>query len=645
MEPTSWTSLTALNELIQNTSGPILIVGANGFIGWNFFRTLSEKRDDVIGLARSKNWRTQSMVGGSSNSAAHLYFESAGDSFEAVMQKHHPSVIFDLACFGAYPSQQESERVFETNFQRVAQNLDLVEKSERRPIYILAGSSSEYGFECDRPTEDQASPNSLYAVSKGAAAQLIQYYGKMKDLPCLDLRLFSIYGPYETPSRLIPRLALAGSEGRWPGLSKAQNARDFVHVEDVLRAFLTAAQKLNQLPSLSGQIFNIGTGVQSSLKEVCELTQKIFNQNQAPEFGTITERSWDQTVWVANTDKATAILGWKAEISFEKGFRDTMNWWKQNADLVEGSTLATEGLLSIIVAVHRDEESLEPLYEAVRLACEKAHIDFELIFVNDRSPDGAAEKIRTLSSKDRRVVGLSHAKNSGSQVAFWTGLKYAKGDACILMDGDLQDPPDIIPQLVDQWRRGSMIVLAKRQGRSMNPLLHLGHKLFYRLARRFSGAPLAVDVGDFSLMDRQAVQTLLENQGQELWIRGLRALIGFETTTVDYHRPERPFGQSTNSVRGLFGWAYRGLFLFSGEPLRRWNRFLFFGVLPAGLASFLYFGNGGVPELTTLIFQLLVLASLGMIGEILVAIYRQVLGRPQGQIEHIIQFGKIQKWK
>lgn len=636
-----------LKNLIQSTPGPILVLGANGFIGWNFFQILARARPDVFGLARRPNWRTDTAP----ELHSRLSFENQGDSFTLTVQRINPVLILDLAAYGAYPDQQDSRQIVRTNYERVQNNLQHLETQPVRPMYLLAGSSSEYGFKCDAAPETEAAPNSLYALSKVAAARLIEYFGKQRNLPCLHLRLFSVYGTFETPTRLIPQLAIRGLKKEWPQLSSAGGARDFVHVDDVLRAFLMCAQKLNQTPDLAGEIFNVGTGRQLTLKEVTEISRKILNQNGAPAFGSSPGRSWDQNVWVANIDKIRSQIGWLPQIIFERGLETSVNWWRsENAisldRLAQDPVKAvTADLISVIVAVHRDEQSLRPLYERVRKACSDARVQFELIFVNDRSPDGSLDLIRDLSLGDARVVGLNHAANAGSQQAFWTGLAHARGQACILMDGDLQDPPELIFEFVKQWRTGHQIVLGRRKSREMKTALALGHKIFYRLANRFSGTKLPLDVGDFSLMDRQVVDQLLKNQPRTLWIRGMRSQLGYEPAFVDYHRPERPHGRSTNSIGGLIGWAYQGIFLFQGEPLRRWNRWMAFLALPVCFAAYFILhpkANENWPQFSV---QILGFMTLLMMSEVLVALYRQSLGAPRTGIESRIVEGKIEKWK
>lgn len=625
-----------LKDFRGEAPGPVLILGANGFIGWFLYRYLRRSRSDVFGLAKSPNWRTEA--------DPNLFFEGPDVSFTTLLERIRPAVVFDLAAYGAYPDQRDPEKILDRNVLRVYRNLETIGSMENPPLYLLAGSSSEYGFDCDRPDESKASPNSLYAVSKNAGSQLIRHFGKDRKVPCLSLRLFSVYGPYESPDRLIPRLCLLGAEGKWPPLADPETARDFIHVEDVATAFLTAALRLARNPGLAGEVFNIGTSRQTALKEAVQVARQVFPHLPRPDFNTGSARAWDQKTWVARIDKAREQLGWEPRIAFEEGFRETADWWSRSGRplLEKGSPSPTRPLLSIIVAVFRDEPSLAPLYEGVKRAAEEHGFEFELLFVNDRSPDRSEDRLLELSRLDSRVRGLCHAGNWGSQQAFWTGLSHARGDACVLMDGDLQDPPEMLGPLFQAWKEGFRVVVAKRTSRSMHPVLSGLHRLFYRLAARHSGAPLATDAGDFSLMDRQVVRVILSHKPAEIWLRGLRALAGFETAVVEYHRPARPFGRSTNSFTGLFGWAYRGLFLFSGEPLRRLAR-LFAAIGIAAIpTSFLITSTWTETLILNLLALGLVLA--GLAADLLVSVYRQSLARPAGHLEAIIARGEKTRW-
>lgn len=636
---------TQIQKLVQDIGGPILVIGANGFIGWNFFLRLSALGKQTYGLSRQANWRTEL------SPSPQMYFVSKGDSFESLVTTIQPKLIIDLAAYGAYPEQTDSRKIFATNVERLQNQLEFLTRTfevRKLPIYLFAGSSSEYGFNCDHSREDESSPNSLYSLSKVQAAQVLSYYSKCHQLKTAHLRIFSVYGPFETPTRLIAQLCLQGVKGQWPRLSDAQNARDFIHVDDVLCAFLATAQSLSQQQELQGTaIYNVGTGTQSTIQDVANLARQVFFLTTSPSFEEKNNRRWDQKTWVANIDKISRELAWRPCFPLAEGFAQTAKWWA-NFLIEGGNPLPLPGAdqprhrrISVIVALYKDQESILPLYERLVATLEKAKTDFELILVNDRSPDDCEKVITELSQKDPRVIGLHLAGNSGSQRAFWAGLQFAQGDACVLMDGDLQDPPEVIAEFIKVWNQGAKLVLGQRTTREMSPLLNLAHRAFYRMAAQISGANLAADVGDFALMDQQVVQRLLTSRTKTLWLRGLRANLGYRYQLVPYHRPKRPNGSSTNSPIRLLRWAYQGIVLFNGEPLRRWNRLMFFVIIPLDVVLFLWLSPNPVSQLPGYMMFNLILITLVFMSEILVQIYRQVLHHPWGGIERISKGGVI----
>ena len=166
-----------------------------------------------------------------------------------------------------------------------------------------------------------------------------------------------------------------------------------------------------------------------------------------------------------------------------------------------------------------------------------------------RSPDDSEEVIREISERDRRVLGITHSRNFGSQAAFRSGMEIATKNAVVLLDGDLQDPPELIAQFVEQWKAGYDVVYGRRVKREATLFMQRAYNAFYRVFDRFSYLSIPRDAGDFSLMDRRVVQAMLQCPERDLFLRGVRAFVGFRQTGVDYVRPKRMFGVTTNSLR------------------------------------------------------------------------------------------------
>ena len=207
------------------------------------------------------------------------------------------------------------------------------------------------------------------------------------------------------------------------------------------------------------------------------------------------------------------------------------------------------------------------MYERLKTTFTKLNIDYEIIFVNDCSPDDSEAVICEISRNDRRVLGISHSRNFGSQAAFRSGMEIASKNACVLLDGDLQDPPELIESFVENWRAGYDVVYGRRVKREAPLRMQIAYKLFYRIFDYFSYIRIPHDAGDCSLMDRRVVEAMLKFPERDLFLRGVRAYAGFKQVGVDYVRPERMFGVTTNSLWKNIGWAKKGVLSFSYVPL------------------------------------------------------------------------------
>jgi len=223
--------------------------------------------------------------------------------------------------------------------------------------------------------------------------------------------------------------------------------------------------------------------------------------------------------------------------------------------------------LSAVVACYKDAPAIPLMHKRLSEVFSALAVDYEIIFVNDGSPDETDSVLKELTAKDSHVLAIEHSRNFGSQNAFVSGMQLTTGDAVVLLDGDLQDPPEVIPAFYEKWRQGNDVVYGCRGRREGSTLLALSCKAFYKIFRRVSEVPMPLDAGDFSLMDRKVVDQLLSLPETDQFVRGLRAWVGFRQTGVDYVRPERAFGRSTHSWLKNIWWAKKAIFSFSFLPL------------------------------------------------------------------------------
>lgn len=295
--------------------------------------------------------------------------------------------------------------------------------------------------------------------------------------------------------------------------------------------------------------------------------------------------------------------------------------------------------ISAVVACYLDAPSIPEMYRRLRDVFKLIGVDREIIFVNDGSPDDAAQILDALATADEALVIVHHSRNFGSQSAFTSGMRIATGDAVVLLDGDLQDPPELIAQFAQEWTRGSDVVYGQRMSREAGPLWRLAYKAFYRIFRASSYVAMPLDAGDFSLMDRKVVNALNALPETDRLIRGLRAWVGFRQVGVPYRRPARKHGRSTNSLLRNFGWARKAIISYSHAPL---EMITLLAVL-TGIAAFLgIFWQIGLrilqPDLvpaglTTVIVLMLLFAAiqllcLAIVGSYLAHIYDEMKRRP-----------------
>jgi dolichol-phosphate mannosyltransferase len=637
---------------IRRLQGPVLVLGASGFVGANLFRALLAGRRDVHGTStRTPAWRLSGLPA-SQVTVADLLVDS---NLDLLLEQVRPQTVFNCIAYGGYSFETDSWLIYQTNFHFTTR---LVARLEPRSIacYVHAGSSSEYGDNAAGPDEEAPlSPNSDYAVSKAAAANLLCYFGRRKKFPCANLRLYSVYGPYEDASRLIPAVMHCGAQGRYPEFVDPNVSRDFVYVDDAVEAFVDTA--LNLPPSHYGESFNIGTGRKVTIADVALAAREVYALQDEPSFS-MKPRNWDVFDWFANPAKAGEVLGWRPATDFHEGLRRTAQWYAALPDkaLYERSSkkygLDTVYSISAVVACYKDSLAIPIMYERLTTTFGKLNIDYEIIFVNDCSPDDSEEVIRGISRNDRRVIGISHSRNFGSQASFVSGMRMASKNACVLLDGDLQDPPELIEQFVELWRKGYDVVYGRRVKREAGLFMQLAYKAFYRVFDRFSYIQVPHDAGDFSLMDRRVVKAVLRFPERDLFLRGVRAFAGYRQTGVDYVRPERMFGRSTNSLFRNIGWAKMGILSFTRVPLNMLSTTgLFLLAVTAILIvtqilGRLFFARLVAPGVTTILLAIMFYGSLcafgiGILAEYVAKIVEEVKRRPLFIRRSVIRDGEV----
>lgn len=307
-----------------------VLTGATGFVGAMLARRLLREGHEVHLLVRTEHaaWRIAAI-----RDAVQLHTVNLGDA-EALTQTIaaiRPDWIFHLAAYGAYSSQTDVHRIYHTNLTSTINLLEACLKTGFE-AFINTGSSSEYGFKDHAPHEKEwVDPNSTYAAAKVAATLYCRHTAQKHKAHIATLRLYSVYGAYEEPTRLIPTLIIKGLRGELPPLVNPNIARDYIYAEDVNDAYLQAATMPAPEP---GAVYNIGTGVQTSLREVVDAAREIMNIQVEPDWGSMPDRQWDTNVWVSDPSAAAQALGWRAGHDFRGGLQKTVQWFRDNPDII-----------------------------------------------------------------------------------------------------------------------------------------------------------------------------------------------------------------------------------------------------------------------------------------------------------------------
>jgi len=296
-------------------------------------------------------------------------------------------------------------------------------------------------------------------------------------------------------------------------------------------------------------------------------------------------------------------------------------------------------LCSIVVPVYNEEDNILKLYGRLTSTLSQIQTRYEIVFVDDGSTDRSLEKIKDLSLSDENVFYLSFTRNFGHESASTAGLDAARGDCVILMDADLQDPPELIPQMIDLWRKGYQLVYAKRRQRHRESFFkRVTAKIFYRVLNLFSEIRIPLDTGDFRLMDRAVANDFKKCREQNRFVRGLTAWVGYNQVALEFDRPERHAGETKYNLFKLFLLSLDVMTGFSIIPLRIVTGVGFI-IAILSIAKTLHiviqklFLNLSIPGYALLASGLFFLGGiqiffLGIMGEYIGKIYRQVQQRP-----------------
>lgn len=310
--------------------------------------------------------------------------------------------------------------------------------------------------------------------------------------------------------------------------------------------------------------------------------------------------------------------------------------------------IMVDTVVSVILPVYNEEANLGEIYRRLSCVLEQLTPAYEILFIDDGSRDGSVKAIRDLHALNPRVKLVRLARNFGHQTAVSAGIDYAVGQAVAIMDADLQDPPEVLPQFIAKWREGYEVVYAIRQKRKENIFKRISYALFYRLLQRLAAIDIPLDSGDFCVMDRRMVDQLKAMPERNRFVRGMRAWAGYRQIGLEYERDRRYAGEVKYTMRKLIKLALDGLISFSHVPLRVATLMGFtVSAVAFVLAGWTLYKKLSHPEFiagfSTIVIAITLLGgvqllTLGIIGEYIGRIFDEVKQRPLYTVQETIGF-------
>lgn len=293
---------------------------------------------------------------------------------------------------------------------------------------------------------------------------------------------------------------------------------------------------------------------------------------------------------------------------------------------------------SVVVPIYNEEETIPELYRRVHDVFSQLKQSYEIIFVNDGSRDGSIEVVRSLAAKNSAVKAVDLSRNFGLQIAYSAGIDHASGKAVIVMDGDLQDPPELIPQLIAKWKEGFDVVYTIKTKRKEGLIKRMAFAAFYRILKNISSIEMPLDSGSFSIMDRKVIDIYKSMPEKNRLLSGLRAWIGLKQTGITFERDSRFSGEPRQTLIKLLKMSMDGFFSFSSVPIRIAT---FIGVITSAIALISIFvlvylrlfTTLAIPGWTSIMITIVFFGSIqlifiGILGEYVCRLYEEVKSRP-----------------
>ncbi len=615
----------------------VLLTGATGFLGSHLAFRLAQQDAEVDVVVRADSAIPFWWGKAASRIRVHRHSGSTEHMIE-ILKIVRPDIVYHCAThFVAEHEPQHLELLVQSNVLFGTQLLEAMEKTGVRRL-VNTGTFWQH-------KEDGNFPISLYAATKQAFEAVLDYFVDAHKFDVVTLKLYDGYGPHDRRRKLIPTLLEIAHRPRKIEMSPGHQLIDLVFVDDIIAALQVGAKRLKNRDASLHERFAVRSGSLLSLRDVVATFEKVSDAKITVAWGARPYRNREVMVpWAGEV-----LPDWSPRVGLEEGLRRTVESYRTEPVLSFGGR---RKLISYVAPCFNEKENIRPLCQRIsNLYPQSTEFDVEIILVENGSSDNSDELIRDLHRSDPRIKMLKLSRNFGYSGAISAGLQHARGDWIVILDGDQQDPPELVPAMIEKALEGFDVVYGVRTKRHGSRLKSFLYGWFYRLYRLMADIDVPLDAGEFCVMRRSVVDAINDMPERQRFVRGLRAWVGFRQTGFPYVRDARAEGGTKFRLRSMINLGLDGLLSFSVLPLRLT---LIAGVITAALSILLGLAQGLIqlakwagmtglvlvlpPGLTqtniimTFLFGITI-SCLGVVGEYVGRIYSEVKRRPLFLVE------------
>lgn len=533
----------------------ILITGSSGFIGKNFIDFLSKKgKYKIVCLQRNKNLNQTS-------NQNNLFFENFDDTnrkskIHHTLIKYRPDVIFHLAASSVPETLENFSELIDVNFNFGIEIISTLLSLKLFHIkFIFTSSYWQY-----LKSEEIYLANPIYISSKKIFTESLRQVFQTYDLRVIEIVLYDVYGPNDHRGKVLNSFALAvKNQNSSFDFTSGTNAINFVYIEDVLNAFEKAIElNINHYEAFGVMSKTLNKN-ESLKKQILKLQKDLDLKINLNFTKSIAQKTNNKKLPVFKN-----IPNWSSNYTLSRGFLAILDDLKAKKQIIKN--LKT---ISICIPVLNEEENILNTYKSIKSYFKKniKNYVYEIIFTDNNSSDKSWKIIKEISNNDFNVKAIRFNKNIGYQESILCNLLSSSGDASIQLDCDLQDPISLFAQFILHYEKGYDVVYGIRKDRHENFLLKIIRRFYYYLIDVSSDYHIPQNVGDYRLISRRVIDSLMSNISRPLYIRGSIAMMGFKSIGINYTRNQRLYGKSKFNFFRLITFSFRGFLTHTTFPL------------------------------------------------------------------------------